>query len=419
MAVSFAFGFGAFVAVEVWGASLMKLFVPSPEWPDAIVSILPAGTSSFDIAKLKDIEGVGRIAELQPLQANILPLEKLAPPPGRAAEKPSGAGKQGEKSGGGRGRGGRGQYRNALLLASDWLPDFKFIAGERAAAEKAVMNRDACIVPDMTARAHGWKIGDMVRLDCGRGREMALEIAGIVDLNWHMVTSRGLLRGMNGMPVNTDGPLFTSFDTLAAADPRPQHYVPMTHLWLSFKKEFLAEHGAFGAGRLVEKEIAARLGAGPSNTVRLHSRDEVADGTLAHGADLIGSMARVPFIFIAVAALGFIAMTAAGADARRREFAVARACGATRARLAWVLALDAARTAAAGMALGLPAGALAGWLFTFATRKAMSNWGLPPAFAVPWETVAAGAAAAFFCALAVAVPAAFACACGKTGGRRA
>ena len=51
MAIAFACGFAAFVAVEVWGASLMRAFVPSPEWPDAIVSILPDGASAFDVER--------------------------------------------------------------------------------------------------------------------------------------------------------------------------------------------------------------------------------------------------------------------------------------------------------------------------------------------------------------------------------
>ena len=77
MLVAFAFGFGAFVAVEVWGSSLTKPFIPSPEWPDAIVSILPGGVSSFDIEHLRNLKGVKRIGELQPLQVNLLPLEEL------------------------------------------------------------------------------------------------------------------------------------------------------------------------------------------------------------------------------------------------------------------------------------------------------------------------------------------------------
>lgn len=388
MLIAFACGFGAFVAVEVWGASLMSAFVPSKEWPHAIVSILPGGVSSFDIEKLQgQVKGVRRIHELQPLQVNILPLEEM--------------------KGGGRG-GNRRQYRNALLLASDWLPDFKFSSGDRAAAEKAIHSGDNCIITEMMARARKLRVGDELLLDLTRGQKMALKVAGIVELNWHMVTSRGLVRGLNRMPVNTDGPVFVSFDTLAACDLRPQHYVKMTHLWLDYEREFLKSNGVFSAGRIVEKEIVKALGLLETevydNTVRLHARDEIADGTLAHGTNIIGSMARVPFIFIAVISLGFIAMLIASADSRKREFAVLRAVGATHFQLAAILAKEAIKVAVLAIALGLPGGALVGWLFTAATRSAMGNWGLPPAFAVPWAVILEGAIGAMFFALAVAIP---------------
>ena len=404
MLVAFACGFGAFVAVEVWGSSLTKPFVPSPEWPDAIVSILPGGVSSFDIEKLRDLKGVRRIGELQPLQVNILPLEELS----------------GFGAGGGRGgRGGppRKAYRNALLLASAWLPDFKFSAGDRASAEKALAEGDNCIVTEMMARAHGLSLGGELKVDAGRGFEIALKIVGIVDLNWHMVTSRGLVRGLNRMPVNTDGPVFVSFDTLAACDMRPQEFVKMTHVWLDYDPEFLAGRGVFAAGREVEREIVEALdgawsedkdGEVRGNTVRLHARDEVADGTLAHGADLVGAMARVPFIFLAVISLGFIAMLVASFESRRREFAVMRAVGATRLQLAGVLVGEALRVASAAVVLGLFGGALVGWLCTAGTRAAMANWGLPATFSVPFAVIAEGAFGAVVFALLVAVPASLA-----------
>jgi len=404
MLVAFACGFGAFVAVEVWGSSLTKPFVPSPEWPDAIVSILPGGVSSFDIEKLRDLKGVKRIGELQPLQVNILPLEELT----------------GFGAGGGRGgRGGppRKAYRNALLLASAWLPDFKFSAGDRASAEKALAEGDNCVVTEMMARAHGLSLGGELKVDAGRGLEIALKIVGIVDLNWHMVTSRGLVRGLNRMPVNTDGPVFVSFDTLAACDMRPQEFVKMTHVWLDYDPEFLAGRGVFAAGREVEREIVEALdgawsedkdGEVRGNTVRLHARDEVADGTLAHGADLVGAMARVPFIFLAVISLGFIAMLVASFESRRREFAVMRAVGATRLQLAGVLVGEALRVASAAVVLGLFGGALVGWLCTAGTRAAMANWGLPATFSVPFAVIAEGAFGAVVFALLVAVPASLA-----------
>ena len=391
MLIAFACGFGAFVAVEVWGASLMSAFVPSPEWPDAIVSILPGGVSAFDIEKVQSgVKGVRKIHELAPLQVNLEPLEAL-PSRGPASSVSR------LKS-----------YRNALLLGSDWLPNFKFVAGERSAAEKAIREGDNCIITEMMARARKLKLGDDLKLDCGRGLKMALKIVGIVDLNWHMVTSRGLVRGLNRMPVNTDGPVFVSFDTGEACDARPAMMVKMTHLWLDYEPEFLKEHGAFEAGRIVEREIVEALGMMTEeieeNAVRLHSRDEVADGTLAHGVEIIGSMAKVPFIFILVIALGFVAMLVASADSRKREFRVLRAVGATKGQLAQVLIGEALKVAGGGILIGLFGGALVGWLCTAGTRAAMANWGIPPSFAVPLVSIAKGAVGAIVFASIVAVP---------------
>ena len=394
MLIAFACGFGAFVAVEVWGASLMSAFVPSPEWPDAIVSILPGGVSAFDIEKVQSgVKGVRKIHELAPLQVNLEPLEAL-PSRGPASSVSR------LKS-----------YRNALLLGSDWLPNFKFVAGERSAAEKAIREGDNCIITEMMARARKLKLGDDLKLDCGRGLKMALKIVGIVDLNWHMVTSRGLVRGLNRMPVNTDGPVFVSFDTVEACDARPAMMVKMTHLWLDYEPEFLKEHGAFEAGRIVEREIVEALGMMTEeieeNAVRLHSRDEVADGTLAHGVEIIGSMAKVPFVFILVISLGFVAMLVASFDSRKREFRVLRAVGATKGQLARVLVGEALKVAGWGVVIGLFGGALVGWLCTAGTRAAMANWGIPPSFAVPVLTIAKGAVGAVVFALVVAVPTAF------------
>ena len=386
MLIAFACGFGAFVAVEVWGSSLMSAFVPSKEWPDAIVSILPGGVSAFDIEKVQSgVKGVRKIHELAPLQVNLEPLEEL---PQRGS--------------------GMKQYRNALLLGSDWLPEFRFVAGTREEAEKAIREGDNCIITEMMARARKLKLGDDLKLDCGRGLKMALKIVGLVDLNWHMVTSRGLVRGLNRMPVNTDGPVFVSFDTVEACDARPAMMVKMTHLWLDYEPEFLKEYGAFEAGRIVEREIVEALGMMTEeieeNAVRLHSRDEVADGTLAHGVEIIGSMAKVPFIFILVIALGFVAMLVASADSRKREFRVLRAVGATKGQLAQVLIGEALKVAGWGILIGLFGGALVGWLCTAGTRAAMANWGIPPSFAVPLVTIAKGAVGAIVFASIVAVP---------------
>ena len=407
MAIAFGCGFAAFVAVEVWGASLMRAFVPSEEWPDAIVSILPEGVSSFDIEKLRAIPGVKRISELMPLQLNFDPEEPMEMPGGRD-KRDLPAGNQRERS-----RLSRPvPHRNALFLAAEWLPQFKFIEGTWEEATNAIFRTDACVITEMTSRARKLHKGDKLRVAIGgRGPKTPVElpIAGVVDLNWHMVTSRGLVRGLNRAPVMTDGPVFVSFDTLESLDARPAPHVKMTHLWVEYDPEFLKEKGVFPAGREVERAIAHALGLAPSNpnnhsTVRLHARDEIADGTLAHGSDVIGQAARVPFIFLAILAIGFVAMLVADADAAKREFAVLRAVGATKGQLTWRLARGALRTAFWGIVCGLPVGALAGWLFSLGTG---SIWpGLPHYFVLPVRVVLEGAVGAVVFALVFALPAA-------------
>ena len=392
MAVAFALGFGAFVAVEVWGASLMRGFVPSPEWPDAIVSLLPGGVDPCDRPKVDGLPGVRRISELYPLQLAFEPEIEMKMPGGR----------------GGPG-GGRRMLRNALFLGAEWLPRFRFLEGTWEEADAALRDpaRHACVIAEMVSNAHGLHRGDTLRVASGgRGpkRVYELEIAGVVDLNWHMVTSRGLVRGLNGSPVMTDGPAFVSLETANWLDPRPfLATVNLTHLWVEYEPAFLAEKGVFPAGREVEREIAAALGDPVEATVRLHARDEIADGTLAHGSDLIGQAARVPFVFLAILSIGFVAMLVADADAARRELAVLRAVGATRSQLAWRLARGALRTALAGIAVGLPGGALCGW---WVSRSTGAMWpGFPHHFAAPWRVLAEGAAGSLVFVLLVAVPA--------------
>jgi len=376
MTVTFACGFAAFVAVEVWGASLMRAFVPSVEWPDAIVSILPGGVSSFDVEKLRTIEGVKRVSELVPRQCPIVGSERA----------------------------------NALFLAAEWLPKFNFIEGTWGEADAALRTGDAVVITEMMSNAHKLHKGDRLAVKVGGRRgpaeEPSFPIAGVVDLNWHMVTSRGLVRGLNGASPMTDGPVFCSLDTIGIVDPRtyivePAMSAPMTHLWVEYDEAFLVKHGVFPAGRRIESEITHRLGDPVGSTIRLHARDEIADGTLAHGSDLIGQAARVPFVFLAILVIGFVAMLVAEADARRREFATLRAVGATKAQLAVRLAASAVRTALAGILIGLPVGSLAGWLFTFKT----GNWpGLPHWFVLPVGVVSEGALGALVFALVFAIP---------------
>ena len=404
MAITFALGFAAFVAVEVWGASLMRGFIPSPEWPDAIVSLLPGGVSSWDVEKLRDIEGVRRISELVPRQLEL---------------KEDGRVKS-EEVKDGKPKGPMGKP-NALFMAAEFLPKFNFVEGSWEESSAAINEGDAVVITLMLSNARNLHVGDTLSVmqpgrRGGPAQELKFPIVGVVDLNWHMVTSRGLVRGLNGSPGMTTGPVFCSFDTMGLIDPRtfmtePAMSAPMTHLWVEYDPAFVAKietethdhnRAVFEAGRRIEAEITKRLGNPSSATVRLHARDEIADGTMAHGTDVIGQAARVPFIFLAILAIGFVAMLVAEADARKREFKILRAVGATKAQLALTLVKSAAKTALAGIVFGLPVGALAGWYTATGTAKMWA--GMPHYLVIPWPVVLEGAFGALIFALLFAVP---------------
>ena len=382
MTITFALGFAAFVAVEVWGASLMRAFVPSQEWPDAIVSLLPGGVSAFEIEKLRDIEGVKRISELLPLQVPLSGAEESPSRPSREAAHPARA---------------RQAPDNVLFLGSSWLPDFVFAEGTREEA-LAALDSGGVVISSTISRAKNLHKGDKL---------LGLDIAAVVDVNWHMVTSRGLVRGLNGAPPMTLGPVFATFDTVEGLDRRPAPFVKMTHLWVEYESDFLARHGVFAAGRRIESEIARRLGYPGEATIRLHARDEIADGTLAHGSNVIGAAARVPLVFLFVLAIGFVAMIVAEADGRRRSLAILRAVGATRLELAATLGASALKTAIAGILIALPIGAAAGYAATF---KTAAIWpGLARHFAFPVAIIAEGALFAILFALVFAIPVAVRC----------
>jgi len=139
--------------------------------------------------------------------------------------------------------------------------------------------------------------------------------------------------------------------------------------------------------------------------VRVHHRDEIADGTIAHGTDLIGDMARVPFWSLIVLSSGIITLLIASFQASAKEIAVMRAIGMTRGQLGRLLLGEALMTGICGIMLSLLSGFCIGWTFTGWTRAWMMFGGLPISLSIPWLTLLKGICFAFIlCVLMAALP---------------
>ncbi|MBP5511549.1 MAG: ABC transporter permease [Kiritimatiellae bacterium] len=361
MALTLAAGLGTYTAIHIWGASLMKPFIPSPEFPDVIVSFLPNGIEG-DLA--------GRVAALPGVRDHACAaLEAVQVPYG---DKPS-------------------PEANVLLLGSDPgrlfggekpLARFRFDEGDSKRAASELVKNGACVITKMFSRGTGLHAGDELKLP---GKK--LRIAGVVDLNWHLVTSRGQLRGRNGSPPATMGPVFVTEETARAFSRNADRTY---FLWANLGGD-CASAGALQGSLRLEEQIKECLDRDTGmNVIGAHHRDEIADGTIAHGADLIGDMARAPFWSLVILCAGVITFLVSSYEVNAREFATMRAVGLTRGQLARILLGETLMVATAGILLSLLLGFATGFAFTFLTRASMNFVGLPVTFVIPWWKLASG-----------------------------
>jgi putative ABC transport system permease protein len=396
MALTLAVGLGSFAAIHIWGASLTKPFIPSQEFPDVIVSILPNGAGADAAQSVARLEGVdrNRCLAIEAAQFSISDAltAQVARVSGRLPSAP-----------------------NVLLFGAEPqaafggehpLAAFRFIAGDRQAAADALEKDDACVITAMFARETGLGAGDTLEIKVERRARggtpessvQRFRVAGVVDLNWHLVTSRAQMRGRNGASPATMGPVFVS-ERVAR---RLSGVADATRfLWLNLSAAYRAK-GPLPAGQALEADIRKTLAIDDANTVRVHHRDEIADGTIAHGAQLIGDMARAPFWSLLVLSTGIITLLIASFQASAKENAVMRAVGMTRRQLGMMLLSEALMTGLCGIALSLVTGFCIGWTFTGWTRAWMPFGGLPLSLDIPWLVILQGVGFAFALCVAMA-----------------
>ncbi len=419
MVITLSIGLGSFSAIHIWGGSMMAPFIPSHEFPDVIVSLLPNGVSGDVAQRVSQLDGVerGRCLSIEAAQFFLTDslTAQVARVSGKAPISP-----------------------NVLLFGADPqvafggdnpLAPFRFVAGERQAAADALAKGGSCIITRMFARETGLGIGEdlsivkssPVRGGPGRGRSgggapggagmrsgtgggpvqrESFKIVGVADLNWHLITSRAQLRGRNSMPGSTMGPVFVSESDARRLSGNSE---TTSFLWLNLSADY-RKKGPLPACRLLEKEIRKALQVGDENTVRLHHRDEIEDGTLAHGSRLIGDMARAPFWSLIVLTTGIITLLIASFQASAKEIAVMRAVGMTRCQLGRMLFGEAIMIGLCGIVLSLISGFCIGWTFTGWTRAWMMFGGLPISLSVPWLVILQGIGFAFLLCLVMAVP---------------
>ena len=426
--LSISLGLVSFVAIHTWGGTLMSGFVPSPEWPDAIVSLLPGGLTGAQAKAVCDAVAKPRgdapaaASRAVPLEAFVMPLDEAF-----VSSRPKGFPSSPLQI--------LGADPDALFGAGGLAP-MRFVEGDAASAAKALADGPACVIPAMLSRLAKLHKGDEIVM--GDGTRLA--VAGVVELNWHMVTSRSLVRqrfapvgpmremakarkagGPGAMPPGMMGgggrgpggpggkpgpgvgkviPCGVAITSETTARELSLEDDSVHFLWCSFSDALRAGDPLQATLRL-DDALRAAVAETPDGdralrgcSVQVHHRDEIADGTLAHGGDIIGTMARLPFWSLLVTCTGIAALLVASARAGKRETDVMRAIGLTRGQLARLYLGEALLVILCTLVLSLASGLLVGWCFTGVTR-AQWNAGLPVQFIVPWAKIAQGFLFAF------------------------
>jgi putative ABC transport system permease protein len=388
IALTLAVCLGASVLLNAWGRSMVTPFLPSPQLPDQVISIMPSGLPPGQAAAVRSAPGVDG-ERLVPLRVDqtFLGRELIA----RSGGDPDaftvqilaldpGALQQGGEQ--------------PVLPVESAIPP----AGLAAALAEPL----TCLIPPTLAERFDLRPGSTIPVLRITGeREVALRVAGIAALpGWQWVSKMGRMRTLSDKPMAAI--LVSEATAEALAIGRVRHWLADTHPGADVQAlrrhlQTLAEaHAEDGA------EVSAGAQTIVKPSVKIIATGEIARRMQERSDAVIWVLGALPLATLLIAMLGVAAAVAAGIRARQTEWAVLRAVGLTASQLRRLIGVEVlvvtAAAASASCALGLAAAsaALAASVQAFGTGT-----GAPP-LVVPWLDLAIAVAVTAASALAAA-----------------
>ncbi len=440
-------GLGLFVAMQVWGYSMLQPFKPGKWVPDALVAFQTGGIPDGEIETIRNTPGV--------IPERFLPLAVEQP---RLADDVTGS----------RERVSVIRQGNVIMIGldpeiafggDDPLIDADFTDGNAGEAIAKLKEGGYCIVPDHFLRATGLNVGDGFTTVPPEtpNRRVAYKIAGAVSLpGWHWMTKFSGLRKREG---RTAAIVFADYD-----DVRRDFNLPRTNFfWMDVDEKYGKRHleevrkaeEAEKAARTTDSEnrpsgiqaLDLEIDAKRAAVVKIgraleplaaRNRGEVqpvnAQGTWSFGAEMFGpsvrittpdqvrrritdrasgmiwAMCRLPLITLLVTSLGVVNTVMASVRARRWEFGVLRSIGVTRWGLFRMVIAEGILIGLVTCLLSLGFGVMAGWCGTGISQHVSFFGGLETPLVVPWARLSLGFGLALvLCLLAALWPAVLTC----------
>lgn len=433
-------GLGLFVAMQIWGYSMLEPFKPGAWHPDMLVALQQGGLPETEIDAIRAIEGVRAdrcipLAVEQPrLASDITDSEHHASVI---------------------------RQNNVIMIGldpqmafggPDPLVDVRFVEGSAAETIEKLKQGRNCIVPDHFLRAANLKLGDRFSMVLPDSPTKSVEytIVGAVSLpGWHWLTKFSGLRRREG---RSSAIVFADYETVR----RDFQLHQVNFLWMDVDETFGAKHLdeviqaekerkaaappiPGGGGLKVETAIDAKRAAvvkigealrpiadrnsgeeqpvngqgrwpmgatmfGPS--VRVSTPDEVQAFLMARASGMIWASCYLPLITLVVTSLGVVNTVMASVRARQWEYGVLRSQGITRSGLFRMILAEGLMIGAITCLLSLAFGVFSGWCGTGISQYVSFFGGLAPPLVIPWASLSLGFAMALgLCLLAALGPA--------------
>lgn len=437
-------GLGLFVAMQIWGYSMLEPFKPGDWNPDMLVAFQRGGLPDSEVAAVRAIPGV-RADRCLPLAVEQ---PKLAADL-TDSETHSSVIRQ----------------NNVIMIGLDPQVAFgqpdplvkaRFVEGTAADCIAKLKEGRNCIVPDHFLRATNLKLGDRFSMIPPESPSKRVEytIVGAVALpGWHWMTKFSGLRRREGRSAAI---VFADYEAVR----RDFDLHQINFFWMDVDQAFGREH----LEEVVKAEEAKKAAAAPAQgaasalspmmtelvidakraavvkigealqpiadrnlgeeqpvnmqgkwpvgatmfgqSVRVTTPDEVGTRILARASGMIWASCYLPLITLLVTSLGVVNTVMASVRARRWEFGVLRSQGVTRSGLFRMILAEGLLIGLITCLLSLGFGVFSGWCGTGISQYVSFFGGLAPPLVVPWAQLSIGFGMALgLCLLAALWPA--------------
>ncbi|MCO8123592.1 ABC transporter permease [Stieleria sp. TO1_6] len=366
-----AFGLGLFVGIHVWGATMLKAFVPGSWAPDAMIVLKP-GMPPDRITELAMHEQVDSDRCLPLVVEQPRLVDDLTSSADRASVTRQdnvvivGLDPTGAFAG------------DRPLLQLDW------VAGSATEAAEKMKRGHACVVPDHFLRETGLGLGDTIALDPPRnaGNPVIYTIVGAVRLpGWHWQTK---MTGLRPRTHRAAALVFADYESVASDFDLPA----ASHVWFSYSKPNTDVASIEAAADSMLKSLPAMEGAQAS--ARVVPVQGIRDQLTGSARRWIWIISFVPLITLLIACLGVLNVMLASVRARRWEFGVLRSIGFTSSDLARAILVEGLFIALIAGILSVGFGILSGWCGAGLAQYTSFFGGLHPPMVVPWLPIGCG-----------------------------